>query len=480
MYCTMYNIYRVIRHHFLSTVLTEFRDIGDTVAPVTYNGIAPDTTGCSVNSARDFVLCPAEQGVLSDGDIGPTASVDVSDPDQVQRFFVWHRDNGTVGLDYRVDNINIRFDVSYFDVYTLSVPSARIGSPGTTNFSILGSPVNIINTQSCTFSDTLSRNTFTVSQTGISSIQVIFEFPNQDTDWLFVSEIQLCAGDPSSISCGTTTTPPTQSTSSSPTTPSSPPTTPLPPTITLSSPPPTGVTVTPDLSQPDSVSLTCSVASLPTDDYQYQWQWLKNGTLLNSSDTPFTITHTTNTQSSSLQISGLRYSDAGEYMCRVKYTLCLDSVDCNEATPVTGNIELGLPGNSYTLLKRVLKLVSYVSATLFVVVVEVKPSGPVFRDVGSDVVLECEVYGYPRDSSPPVWTWSGGDLQSGRFTTSVTNAHLLNDTNSVSSSESVVSELTISNATEGDSGEYTCSVQGNTTSVSITIGKFNLLCIFPS
>ena len=110
-----------------------------------------------------------------------------------------------------------------------------------------------------------------------------------------------------------------------------------------------------------------------------------------------------------------------------------------------------------------------VSATFFVVVVEVKPSGPVFRDEGSDVVLECEVYGYPRDSSPPVWTWSGGDLQCRRFTISVTNAPLLNDS-SISSSQSVVSKLTISNATEGESGEYTCSVEGNATSVSITIG----------
>ena len=102
-------------------------------------------------------------------------------------------------------------------------------------------------------------------------------------------------------------------------------------------------------------------------------------------------------------------------------------------------------------------------------VVEVKQSGPVFRDGGLEVVLECEVYGYPRDSSPPVWTWSGGDLQSGRFTTSVTNAPLLNGS-SVSSSESVVSKLTISNATDGESGDYTCSVEGNATSVSLTIG----------
>ena len=95
---------------------------------------------------------------------------------------------------------------------------------------------------------------------------------------------------------------------------------------------------------------------------------------------------------------------------------------------------------------------------------EVKPGseGTVFRDVGTDVVLECEVYGYPRDSSPPVWAWSGGDLQSDRFTTSVTNAPLLNE-NSISSSESVVSKLTIRNATKVQSGRYTCSVEGNLT-----------------
>ena len=40
--------------------------------------------------------------MLSDGDIGPTHSVDVSDPDQVHRFFVWHRDNGTVALQFQI------------------------------------------------------------------------------------------------------------------------------------------------------------------------------------------------------------------------------------------------------------------------------------------------------------------------------------------------------------------------------------------
>ena len=73
------------------------------------------------------------------------------------------------------------------------------------------------------------------------------------------------------------------------------------------------------------------------------------------------------------------------------------------------------------------------------------------------------------DSSPPVWTWSGGDLQSSRFTTSVTNAHLFNDTISISSTTSVVSQLTINCPLERLSGEYTCSVQGNSTSVTVSI-----------
>ena len=153
---------------------------------------------------------------------------------------------------------------------------------------------------------------------------------------MFISEIILCLRDPPSpITCEDTPTT-TITPSPTPTTPPPPP----PPPITLSSPPPS---VTPDLSQPDSVTLSCSVASPATHDYQYQWQWRKNGVLLKD-DSRFTITPTTNTQSTSLLISGLQYSDAGEYMCEVEYASCPDGVDCSEATPVTGSITLNLPG----------------------------------------------------------------------------------------------------------------------------------------
>ena len=92
---------------------------------------------------------------------------------------------------------------------------------------------------------------------------------------------------------------------------------------------------------------------------------------------------------------------------------------------------------------------------------------------GSELVLLCEVYGYPRDSSPPVWTLSGDELSDRSITTG-----LLSGASSVPSTERVVSQLTISNATEGDSGEYTCSVSGNSTSINVDIGKFTstLLC----
>ena len=273
--------------------------------------------------------------MLGDGDIGPTHSVDVSDPDQIRRFFVWHRENSSVTLQFVVPK-DALFNVSYIDVYTLSIPSANIGPPGTTYIQT----GHILKAQSCSFSSSINslfKDTYTMSLSNMHGLFIQFSFTSDDTEWLFISEVQMYTNDPpSSISCD----PPTDIPNTSP--PSLPPT-PRAPTITFSSPPPTGVTVTPDLCQPDSVSLTCSVASLPTDDYHYQWQWLKSRTLL-SSDPRFTITYTTNTQSSSLQISGLQYSDAGEYMCRVQYTMCPEEVDCSDSTPATGNIQLYLPG----------------------------------------------------------------------------------------------------------------------------------------
>ena len=327
----------------ISAVLLRLTTRDNTVPPVAYNGIEPNTTDCIYGGT---ILQCTERGVLRDGDIGPTHSVDVSDSDQVHRFFVWHRDNGTVILQFTMADFT-SFSVSYIDIYTLSVASDRIGV-GSLSFRFRNQSglqdVSSPTTQNCSFFSSVSRTTVRVSLTDITELIISFPFTSQDIDWLFISEIRLCGGTPPSspISCDTPTpSEPTDATTEpSSQIPSQPTPPPSPPPITLSPPPPT---VTPDLVQPDSVNLTFSVASPSTDGYQYQWQWWRSGALVNS-DARFTVSHTTNTQSSTLQISGLQYSDAGKYMCTVEYGLCPDGVDCSAATPVTGSIQLNLPG----------------------------------------------------------------------------------------------------------------------------------------
>ena len=124
-----------------------------------YNGIEPNTSNCFVNFDRTALQCPVGS-VLNDGDIGPTHSVNVSDPDQVRRFFVWHRDNGTVTLLFPNHPIfSPQVNVSYIDIYTLSVPTAGIGSPGTTSFRTNNGDVSDVTTQSCSFSSSTNVTT---------------------------------------------------------------------------------------------------------------------------------------------------------------------------------------------------------------------------------------------------------------------------------------------------------------------------------
>ena len=101
-------------------------------------------------------------------------------------------------------------------------------------------------------------------------------------------------------------------------------------------------------------------------------------------------------------------------------------------------------------------------------IVEVKSPGTVFTGEGSLVSLTCEIYGYPHNSCSPVWTRGSEKLQGDKYTTTVINAGLLSGS-SIFSTERVVSQLTIRNVTEDDSGEYTCSVEGNSTTANLTV-----------
>ena len=105
------------------------------------------------------------------------------------------------------------------------------------------------------------------------------------------------------------------------------------------------------------------------------------------------------------------------------------------------------------------------------VIVEVDSSGLVVREGSEVIVLTCEVYGYPRDSSPPMWSSPGRNLESGRFNTTPRYTGQLSN-GSVSSTDKVaVSQLTIYCASETDEGEYTCSVDGESASFRVDLGK---------
>nr|CAA54663.1 Sponge receptor tyrosine kinase [Geodia cydonium] len=137
-------------------------------------------------------------------------------------------------------------------------------------------------------------------------------------------------------------------------------------------------------------------------------------------------------------------------MCTVKYGPCPDGVDCSGTTPVTGVIHLELP-----------------------LIVEVDSSGLVVREGSEVIVLTCEVYGYPRDSSPPMWSSPGRNLESGRFNITPRYTGTLSN-GSVSSSDKVaLSQLTIFNITVADEGEYKCSVDGESASFRVDLGGSN-------
>lgn len=352
-------------------------------SPEYYNSVEPNLTGCT----DDGSLCTG--GILNDADIGPITDIDTTDPNHIRRFYTWQVDSiSQVFLRYH--SIGRQpFNFSYVNIYALVDSLAGIGIPMAPTVTAYEFDTSVratmVDTCSYTASDiTIIKMTLMLPST-IEVRRVDIHFRNLGVRWLFISEIELCQGTPeSSLTCvaptsvsttvnlmvTNTTVPmstysamlrmpqPSSTAAQDQTTDDMPktsisfseamvvtssvpsytfqpaPTLILSPSITLLSPPPTGLTITPDFNQPNSVSLSCSVTN---DKYQYHWHWWKNGQLL-SNNNKFAITNTTNTQSTTLLISSLQYSDAGDYVCKV---VCSNDAHHKEAI---GNIILSLPG----------------------------------------------------------------------------------------------------------------------------------------
>ena len=105
------------------------------------------------------------------------------------------------------------------------------------------------------------------------------------------------------------------------------------------------------------------------------------------------------------------------------------------------------------------------------VYVQVQPPPAIYLEDRHYVELVCEVYGYPRNSSHPVWTTRGSAVQNDC-------RHCINrglfSSMHVSYDQIVESVLSILNMTVEDAGKYTRSVSGNSSAVNMTVwsGKF--------
>ena len=100
------------------------------------------------------------------------------------------------------------------------------------------------------------------------------------------------------------------------------------------------------------------------------------------------------------------------------------------------------------------------------VYVQVQPPPAIYLEDRHYVELVCEVYGYPRNSSHPVWTTKGSAVQND-CRHCITGS--LFSGISVSYDQRVESVLSILNMTVEDAGEYTCLVNGESSAVTLTV-----------
>ena len=96
------------------------------------------------------------------------------------------------------------------------------------------------------------------------------------------------------------------------------------------------------------------------------------------------------------------------------------------------------------------------------------------------VMLTCEIHGFLRSTAPPMWLNNNSiPIDSSypmkymvNLSTSTSQVHLLNSNGNIV--PSLRSTLTIKQLEEGDEGQYTCMVEGNSSVVMLFIQKENI------
>ena len=232
------------------------------------------------------MTCGGHTGIaIIDNDNGPS-SVDLSSVADVQRYFTWF---GEADINFRFSPAS---ELASLELYFLNYPSEGIGLPTIELFSFDG----ILDTSGTSVSYVLNNSDMLSSTDNVrrkvtlgilgnqnlgsySRLRVDFSYTGvSNIEWLFLSEINLCSGTPTTIDIVTQAK------------------------VQLSSNNPS-----------DSVQLSCSVST----PVSFRWQWIRmrDGHVLSGGR--FQTSTTDGTRTGILEITELLSTDEGSYTCRV-------------------------------------------------------------------------------------------------------------------------------------------------------------------
>jgi len=259
-------------------------------SPSVFNGIA---SSCPEFDRNTNTMACGGTSVIIDGNSGPTAP-NLTSANDIRMFFTWQRRASENFLI--VFNLVQSSTISSIELYFLSYPTRRIGLP---SIQLIGIPISdrgsLLSLTSgtpmnYTFSEvfisqenTINRVTlFILSNPGPhGALRLQMSFTGVDNiDWFFLSEVNICTG-----------TIPSQSTSDG-----------------------ERVVLESSSSTPTSVVLNCTVSVAGV----FQWRWKQGSSILQNGGR-YQITVADGTRTSKLNISQLRFTDAGNYTCEVRH-----------------------------------------------------------------------------------------------------------------------------------------------------------------
>jgi len=260
-------------------------------SPSVFNGIASSLQACAEFGSNTTVC--GSSSVIIDGNSGPTAP-NLTSANYIRIFFTWQRQTSEDFLI--VFNLIQSSTISSIELYFLSYPTQRIGLP---SIQLIGIPISYQATilsltsgtpMNYTFSEVFISQDNTINKVTLfilsnpgphGALRLQMSFTGVDNiDWFFLSEVNICTGTIHSKSISYSERIVPESSSDSPT----------------------------------SVVLNCTVSVAGA----FQWLWKQGSSILQNGGR-YQITVADGTRTSKLNISQLRFTDAGNYTCEVRH-----------------------------------------------------------------------------------------------------------------------------------------------------------------